>query len=187
MSGLSESAQVGILLGCVCALYLLVGIIERIEERHEIDAEDHQELPVYRGNSNSENNGQDQGVIPDNGQHLTEEDDKSFDEDARTIVGEENESNTSKYGVTKNGSQGLTEFDGQKMTEKDKESFDGEGRTITGEEKDTSSVDLTEKGYSEECYGVPKDDGQHSTRTSLGEGMERTSVDLNKKDNREQR
>ena len=142
-------------------------------------ADDHQGLPSYRENCQPENTGQDQGVIQDNGPQLAEEHEQSFNEDARTIVGEENESNNSKYGVTTDDSQGLTNLNGQEMTEEDKESFDGESGTNTGEGKDVSSVGITERGYPEACYGVPKNEGQHSTQKKVEEGNEWTSVDLN--------
>ena len=182
MSDGFSGAEAGQIFGIIFGLFgfgILCGIIRCIVLGHKTDAEDHQGLPRYSKNCPPENTGQEQGVIQDNEPHLAEQNDESFDEDARTIVGEENESNVSRHGVTRDNGPGLTESNGRNTTEEDKDNFDGKGTTITGEEKDVSSVDLTERGYPGECYDVPKDDGPLSTRKSLGEGNEWTSVDLN--------
>ncbi|KAK0512724.1 hypothetical protein JMJ35_004741 [Cladonia borealis] len=179
MSATFSGADAGIIIGSFSGLLLLCEIVRRIEERHQVHASDRQELPVYRENCQPENTGQDQGVIQDNGPHLAEQNDESFDEDARTIVGEENESDGSKCGVAEAVSQGLTKDNGQNMTEKNRKTFDEVDGTITVEEKDLSSGYITEEVYCEEYYGVPKNEGQHSTRKSLGEGNEWTSVELN--------
>ena len=177
-----SGAEVGIILGSFSGICFLCEIVRRLEGRHQAHADDRQELPRYSKNCPPENTGQEQGVIQDNEPHLAEQNDESFDEDARTIVEEENESDDSKYGVTRNGGRSLTEFNGQNTTEEDKDSFDGNGAIITGEEKDVSSVDLTERGYPGECYDVPKVLGREisglemmdpSTRKIMKEGNER--------------
>ena len=173
----AEAGQIfGIIFG-LCGFGILCGIIRCIVVRHKTDAEDDQGLPRYRKNCPPENTGQEQGAIQDKEAHLAEQNDESFDEDARTIVGEENERNNSIHSAATDNSQGLSGSNGQKLN--GKASFDGESGTITGEAKYVSSVDLTERGCSGDRYDVPKDDGPLFTRKGLGEGNEWTSVDLN--------
>lgn len=179
MSDLSTPDVIGIVLGCWGGFFVILYIVCVIIGYRKDYAEDLKGLPVECENFESENS--DQGIIQYNRRYLAKEDDRSFAEDARTIVGEENESDGSIYGGAEASSQGLTKDNGQQMTEQDKESFNKDGRTFTGEERDMKSVDVTETGYSEECHGVPKDDGQQSTRNSLGEENGRTSADLNEK------
>ena len=172
-----SGADAAIVLGTFSGICFLCGIIRLLDERHQVGARDSQEVPIYSRNCPPKNTGQEQGAIQDKEAHLAEQNDESFDEDARTIVGEENERNNSIHSAATDNSQGLSGSNGQKLN--GKASFDGESGTITGEAKYVSSVDLTERGCSGDRYDVPKDDGPLFTRKGLGEGNEWTSVDLN--------
>ena len=151
------------------------------------------------GNSISESGSQ--GPVQADGPHIIEEEAKqSFDEDARTIVGEGNgndpfdlngEANFKKRNT-------LLKDDRLQIIEEAEESFDEDACTTVGQETGKGSLDLNEKANSEERNPLLKDDGQHlidkdegyieeDGRKSFGEGNERTSVDLNEKDYPEQR
>ena len=180
-SNISTPTCIGIIVGSILSIYV-VAYVRGVIHDYRASAADCE-------SGNPENGGQ--GVIENNGRHSNEEDEKSFDEDARTIVGEENGSSDCEHGIANDISQSLTKDNGQRMTNEDKKRFKEDWRTFTGEEKDMSSVDLTEKGYSEECCGIFNEDRQHSIeedqnicdeygRKSLGEEDEKSYTDLNK-------
>ena len=109
------------------------------------------------------------------------------------IEAHRNRSHDCENGDSENSSQDLIEDDGPHITEEEvKESFDEDARTIVGEEHGMRSVDLSEKGYSEECCSVFKEYGQHSIKEdtksfdadgqkSLGEENGKSSLDLTEK------
>ena len=165
MSHLSAWAITWIISGTISAVLFIIYTVAACFKRGAGHTDDHQELPSYSKNCPPENTGQELGVIQDHEAHLAEQNDESFDEDTRTIVGEENESNNSLHGAATDNSQGLSGSNGHKM--KDQESLDGEDRTITGEERDVTSVGLTERGYPGERYGVI-DDGPVYPEESWG-------------------
>lgn len=134
-----------------------------------------------------------QAPIKQDGPHIMEEEAKqSFDEDARTIVGEGNGKNSVDLTEEGNYLEGnpLLKDDGQYRIEEEKETFHVDGQQSLEEGSDMSSIDLTAKGYPREWYGSCNDDGQHTIeadkegfdedgRKSLGEGNETSFVGLN--------
>ena len=143
-------------IGAVIAIpvYIIMGPREPVEE--------HQNRSDVGENGDCENGRQD--LTESDGQYITVEVIESFDEDARTVVGEE----SGKSSVDLNEKANFEEHypllrdDGQHTIKEDRVSFDEDARTISGEEEDISSIDLSEKGYLEEPFGIIKDDDQHT-------------------------
>ena len=142
-----------------------------------------------------------QARVEDDGPHIIEEEaEQSFDEDARTIVGEGNGKNPFDLNGEANSKKRNARFkdDRLQIIEEVEENFDEDARTIVGQETGKDSLHLNEKAKSEERNPLLRDHGQYITdedegyfeedgRKSFGEGNERTSVDLNEKDYPEQR
>ncbi len=173
-------------IGAVIAIpvYIIMGPREPVEE--------HQNRSDVGENGDCENGRQD--LTESDGQYITVEVIESFDEDARTVVGEE----SGKSSVDLNEKANFEEHypllrdDGQHTIKEDRVSFDEDARTISGDENGKSSVDLTEKVHLEDSYPLLKDDGQHSIqedkvssdkhgRKSLEEENDKGSVGLNDK------
>lgn len=142
-----------------------------------------------------------QASVEDEGPNITEEEAKdSFDQDARTIAGEEKGKGAVNIDEEANfrHRNGLLKDDRLQIIEEVEENFDEDARTIVGQETGKDSLHLNEKAKSEERNPLLRDHGQYITdedegyfeedgRKSSGEGNERTSVDLNEKDYPEQR
>ena len=135
-----------------------------------------------------------QAPIEDDGPNIIQgESRQSFDEDARTIVGDENGKicvdliKRSDFEELKP----LLTYDGQHSIEEDKETFHKDARMIVGEGSSKSSIDLNEKTESDERNPLLRDDGQRTinknkesfdkdAQKSFEEEHDMSFVDLNK-------
>ena len=139
-------------------------------------------------------------VEDDEPQNIGEEAKQSFDEDARTIVGEGNGEGPSVLNEEANCTErnALLKDDRLQIIEEVDESFDENARSTVGQETGKDSLHLNEKANPDERNTLLKDHGQHTTdedegyfdddgRMSVGEWMEKTYGDLNKKEYPEQR
>ena len=135
-----------------------------------------------------------QAPVEDDGPNIIQEEPKqSFDEDARTIVGDEN-GKISVDLIEKSDSEErnhLLTYDGQHSIEEDKDTLHEDVGMVVGEGNSKSSIDFNKKTESDERNPLLNGDGQRTTKKdkesfdedsqkSFEEEHDISFVDLNK-------